>query len=48
MKKEYLKPTAEYISLAAAEQIATGADYYAEGGMGGPSMSGGIVDNPFA
>ncbi len=31
MKKEYLKPLAEFVSLAAAEQIATGASYYDDG-----------------
>lgn len=43
MKKEYSKPTAEYVSLAAAEQIATGASYYDDDiGLGG-----GTVSNPF-
>lgn len=43
MKKEYQKPTAEFISLSAAEQIATGASYYDEG-IGGTT---GVGSNPF-
>lgn len=42
MKKEYQKPTAEFISLSAAEQIATGASYYED--LGGTT---GVGSNPF-
>ena len=43
MKKEYTKPLAEYISLAAAERIATGASYYDDD----ISLGGGTGSNPF-
>ena len=42
MKKEYLKPSAEFISLAAVEQIATGAEYY-DDDIG---MEGGLTSLP--
>lgn len=43
MKKEYSKPLAEYISLAAAEKIAADASYYDDDiGLGG-----GTGSNPF-
>lgn len=44
MKKEYQKPTAEYISLAAAEQIATASYYETDDG---PGLGGSVVSNPF-
>lgn len=44
MKKDYQKPSAEYISLAAAEQIATGASYYADDDIG---FRGDVGSNPF-
>lgn len=43
MKKEYSKPLAEYIALAAAEKIAADASYYDDDiGLGG-----GTGSNPF-
>ena len=45
MRKEYQKPVAEYISLAAAEQIATNAGYYETAGA--PDTVTDVVSNPF-
>ena len=43
MKKEYQQPVAEYVSLAAAEKIATDASYYAnEPGLGGGVWEGSL------
>ena len=47
MKKVYEKPMAEYVSLAAAETIATGASYYEDMDLTGPTTSIGAVENPF-
>ena len=42
MKKEFMKPMAEFVSLATVEQIATSAEYYDDG----PGMEGGVVSLP--
>ena len=43
MKKIYAPPQGNYISLAAAENLAIDAEYYSDG----PQIEGGIVSNPF-
>lgn len=42
MKKEFMNPSAEFVSLAAVEQIATSAEYY-DDDIG---MEGGVVSLP--